>query len=156
VVSATLVVPHTLPSGVRVRESAPSELFALVHDVAARTGFPPPKRIWLTNKPSVQAKARLGRRELLVGWSLLACLSEPELRSLVARELALLQLPRPQFAIRLVRRWSEAVVDIMAGTDSARVLTLEADLRSIGQTASTAGDTAAISAAGRAAAAVRP
>jgi hypothetical protein len=155
VVTGTLVVSITFPPGVRVRESDQPELFALVHDVAARAGFRPPNRVWLTNESSVKAAARLGRRELLMGWPLLVCLTEPELRSLIAHELALLQLPRARSAISLVRQWSKAVADIESETNGSRVRTLEADLRSIGQTASAVGDAAAISAAGSAAVAVR-
>ena len=92
--------------GVRVTEREQPDLFAVVHDVAARGGLRRPDAIWLTHAAEIEAQVRLGRREILIGQALVPCLTEPELRALIAHELAILRHRSAGMIIRLMRAWT--------------------------------------------------
>ncbi len=141
--------------GVRITGKDQPELFALVLDVAARAGLPPPTAVWLTHTAEVEALARMFRRELLIGRALVPCLAENELRSLIAHELAILALRGPRLAVRLTRLWTTATVAAALPSARANAIRTASDLQQFGNAVHAVADAAAINAAGHRDAAAR-
>ncbi|GIJ44211.1 hypothetical protein Val02_10970 [Virgisporangium aliadipatigenens] len=113
--AAGLILNATvLRDGVPVTASTQPDLHALVRGVAAEIGAKRKVDVRLTARVEVRARATRLRRELRIGYPLLAFVTRAELRGLVAAELTLLERPDARLATRLRDRWAASQPDTAA------------------------------------------
>jgi hypothetical protein len=140
---------------VRVTGESQPQLFAVIEQAAAGVGVDAPRQVWLADGHRITARVHRSGYDLVIGLPLLAVLAVPELRAVLAHQLAEVTFPRPHRVIALVGRWRTAASTQPHDRQTRRLARAEPVLRAAALPVERAADAAAVAAAGERALAAR-